>query len=264
MSAVKQAALHHQLRVEQPATLRDPVALERLRSYAADVMIVVAYGLILPPSVLQVPPMGCINIHASLLPRWRGAAPIHRALLAGDEHTGVTIMQMDAGLDTGPMLLGRTTEISASDTSASLHDRLAHMGAQAVLDALEGLLDGSVSARAQSEDGVTYAAKIRKDEALIDWRKPATEIERQVRAFDPWPIAQTSLHGQQLRIWKAHALAIETDAAPGSVVACDSTGIRVATGAGVLNLLRVQLAGRKPVSAAEFLNAHRLDTTVFA
>ncbi|HEY5810661.1 MAG TPA: methionyl-tRNA formyltransferase [Povalibacter sp.] len=262
-SAVKQCALRHGLTVEQPVTLRDPAAVERLAQWNADAMIVVAYGLILPAAVLAVPPLGCVNIHGSLLPRWRGAAPIHRALLAGDAQTGVTIMQMDAGLDTGPMLLERATPLTSSDTSASVHDRLAAIGADALMEALDGLIDGSLVARPQPENGATYAAKIRKDEALLDWRKTAHELDRQVRAFNPWPVAETRWNGQQLRIWQAQPLDTEADAAPGSVLA-DTSGICVATGEGVLCLTRVQLAGRKAVSAVEFLNAHRLDGAVFA
>jgi len=262
MSAVKQCALRHGLPVEQPPTLRDQAAVERLASWNADVMVVVAYGLILPADVLAIPALGCLNIHASLLPRWRGAAPIHRALLAGDAETGVTIMCMDVGLDTGPMLLERTTPIAATDTAASLHDRLAAMGAQALLEALDRLIDGSITARPQPEDGVTYAAKIRKDEAIIDWSRSAPEIARQIRAFNPWPVAETRWNGQQLRIWEASVTDAAATAAPGTVVSAAATGIRVATGSGLLNLLRVQLAGRKAVTAAEFLNAHRIEGAV--
>ena len=262
MSAVKQSALRHGLPVEQPATLRDPAAVEKLASWRADLMVVVAYGLILPANVLAIPALGCLNIHASLLPRWRGAAPIHRALLAGDVETGVTIMRMDAGLDTGPMLLERSTAIAASDTAASLHDRLASMGAQALLESIDGLLDGSIVDRPQPAHGATYAAKLRKDEAAIDWSKPAVEIDRQVRAFNPWPVAETCWNEQQLRIWEASVVQDDAKAAPGTVVAADAAGIRVATGSGLLNLLRVQLAGRKAVTASEFLNAHRIEAAV--
>lgn len=259
MSAVKQCALRHSLQVEQPQTLRDPTAVERLAQLQPDVMVVVAYGLILPANVLAVPRMGCLNIHASLLPRWRGAAPIHRALLAGDSQTGVTIMQMDVGLDTGPMLLERTTPIASDDSASSLHDRLAQMGAQALLETIDGLLDGSIVPRAQPVEGATYAAKIRKEEAAIDWTRPAAELDRQVRAFNPWPVAETRWNGQQLRVWQANPLKESTSASPGTLLGGDASGIRVATGSGVLNLTRVQLAGRKAVSAAEFLNAQRLD-----
>jgi len=250
-------------------------------------MVVVAYGLILPPAVLAIPARGCINIHASLLPRWRGAAPIHRAILAGDTQTGITIMQMDAGLDTGPMWLERITQISPQDTAAILHDRLAALGAEAIVAALARIADGSISARPQPSEGATYAAKVRKDEALIDWSKSAPQLDRQVRAFNSWPVAETRLHGQQLRIWEATAieqtasanspspacgrgqgvrvasvLPSASNAKPGSVVVANSEGIYVATGAGLLKLTRVQLAGRKAVTAAEFLHAHPLDGTV--
>ncbi|HEY4367930.1 MAG TPA: methionyl-tRNA formyltransferase [Steroidobacteraceae bacterium] len=261
-SAVKQYAVQHGLPVEQPATLRDAAAVERLAQWQADVMVVVAYGLILPPSVLKVPAMGCINIHASLLPRWRGAAPIHRAILAGDRQTGITIMQMDAGLDTGPMLLERITQISPQDTAAVLHDRLASLGAEAIVAALAGLASGSITAHPQPPEGATYAAKLRKEEALIDWSKSSFELDRQVRAFNPWPVAETRLHGQQLRIWEATAADTATTAVPGTVVAANAGGIAVATGSGLLHLTRVQLAGRKAVPAAEFLHAQRLDGTV--
>lgn len=263
-SAVKQCAIRHGLPVEQPATLRDQATVERLQQWHADVMVVVAYGLILPAAVLALPRLGCLNIHASLLPRWRGAAPIHRAILAGDTQTGVTIMRMDAGLDTGPMLLERATPITGSDTAAALHDRLAAMGAEALLTALDGILDGSIAARPQPGQGVTYAAKIRKDEASIDWSKTAAELDRQVRAFNPWPVAETHCDGQQLRVWEANVADANSTAAPGTVVATGAEGIQVATGSGILNLTRVQLAGRKAVSAAQFLNAHPLDGTVLA
>lgn len=261
-SAVKQCALKQGLPVEQPATLRDQATVERLAQWNADVMVVVAYGLILPADVLALPRLGCLNIHGSLLPRWRGAAPIHRAILAGDTQTGVTIMRMDAGLDTGPMLLERVTPISSSDTAAALHDRLAVMGAEALLAALDGIIDGSIAARPQPGQGATYAAKIRKEEALIDWSKTAAELDRQVRAFNPWPVAEARCNGQQLRIWEANLVDESSMATPGEVVATGADGIRVATGSGLLNLTRVQLAGRKAVSAAEFLNAHRLDGAV--
>ncbi|MET0497314.1 MAG: methionyl-tRNA formyltransferase [Steroidobacteraceae bacterium] len=259
---VKQCALAHGVTVEQPLSLRDPAAIAQLASYRPDVMVVVAYGLILPAAVLAIPTYGCVNIHASLLPRWRGAAPIHRAVLAGDPMTGVCIMQMDAGLDTGPVLIERRTAIDARDTTAAVHDRLAAMGAEALLEALQGLATGQLTARTQPSEGVTYAAKIRKEEAQIDWRQSAAHIDRQVRAFNPWPVAQTSLQGTQLRIWSAEPVDQATDAVPGTVVACDAGGIRVATGAGVINLTQLQLAGRRVTTAAELLNAHPLDGVV--
>ncbi len=261
-SAVKRCAVRHGLPVEQPATLRDAAAVERLQSWSADLMVVAAYGLLLPQSVLQTPRLGCVNIHASILPRWRGAAPIQRAIGAGDAQSGVTIMQMDVGLDTGPMLLERAVPIGPRETAASLHDRLAALGAQALLDALDDIAQGSAKPRAQPADGVTYATKIRKEEAAIDWSRTAAEIDRQIRAFDPWPIAQTQWNGQQLRVWEATPLDSSAPASPGKVLATGAAGIDVGTGNGVLRLTRVQVAGRKAMSAAEFLNAHRLDGTV--
>jgi methionyl-tRNA formyltransferase len=260
MSAVKQFARNHGLALEQPATLKDPAAVQQLTERSADVMVVVAYGLLLPQSVLDAPRFGCLNVHASLLPRWRGAAPIQRAILAGDEITGVTIMQMDAGLDTGPMLLKRTTPILAQDTSATLHDRLAALGSQALLEALSSI-DTAV-AEPQPPQGATYATKIRKEEAAIDWTQSAVHIHRQVRAFNPWPIAQTTWAGRQLRIWEASPSDERHNANPGTVLRCAAEGIDVATGKGLLTLNRVQLAGRNPMSAAQFVNAHRLQDAV--
>ncbi len=261
-SAVKQCAVRHDLPVEQPATLREPSAVEGLQRWSADVMIVAAYGLLLPQAILQTPRLGCINIHASLLPRWRGAAPIQRAIAAGDAESGVTIMQMEAGLDTGPMLLARSVAIDARETGASLHDRLASLGAQALLDALDAIAQGTARPRAQPAVGVTYAAKIRKEEAAIDWSRSAVEIDRQIRAFDPWPVAQTRWNGQQLRVWQAMPIDSSASPAPGKVLGTGAVGVDVGTGNGVLRLTRVQSAGRKAMSAAEFLKAHRLDGAV--
>jgi methionyl-tRNA formyltransferase len=229
-SPVKQRAIELGLAVEQPATLRTADAAARLAARSADLMVVVAYGLILPPQILQVPRLGCWNIHASLLPRWRGAAPIQRAILAGDTLTGVTIMQMDAGLDTGSVLLTRETSIDPRETGGSLHDRLS----------------------------VTYAAKIHKEEARIDWSRPAVHIDRQVRAFDPWPVAETRWQERQLRIWEASVEPATAAAPPGTVIEAGAGRIVVATGDGALRLARVQLAGRRAMSAPEFLNAHAL------
>jgi len=262
MSAVKQCALRHQLPIEQPSTLKEVAAVERLAQWSADLMIVVAYGLLLPKTVLETPRLGCVNIHASLLPRWRGAAPIQRAIQAGDKESGVTIMQMDVGLDTGPMLLERVTPIGSRETAATLHDRLAVLGAEAIVEAIDAIAAGTATPRAQPQEGATYAAKIRKEEALIDWSRPASEIDRLVRAFNPWPIAETRWNGQQLRVWDALPLATKSSAAPGTVIATSAAGIDVATGEGVLQLTRVQAAGRKAMPAADFLKAHRLDGAV--
>jgi methionyl-tRNA formyltransferase len=255
-SAVKERALQLGVPVEQPVTLKSAEAVERLKSCAPDLLVVVAYGIILPPPVLDVPRLGCLNIHASLLPRWRGAAPIQRAILAGDPRTGITIMKMDAGLDTGPMLLARPIDILPGETAGKLHDRLAALGAAAIVEAIEAWREGRISPVPQPSDGVTYAPKIRKEEAVIDWSQPAAEIARRVRAFNPWPVAETRWRDQQLRIWEAEPLPDAAGALPGDVVQASGGRLVVASGDGCLQLQEVQLAGRGKVSAAEFLNAH--------
>jgi methionyl-tRNA formyltransferase len=267
MSPVKLRALELGLTVHQPATFKTAEALETLRAAQVDALIVVAYGLILPASALKLPRLGCFNIHASLLPRWRGAAPIQRALLAGDSVTGVTIMRMEAGLDTGPMLASSRVRIEANDTAKTLHDRLAPVGAQLMAENLEGLSSGRAREVAQPADGVTYAAKIEKAEAQIQWQRSAEEISRQVRAFNPWPMAETRLNGEQLRIWAAEAIespALQGTASPGSVLTAAPEGIDVVCGSGILRILNLQLAGRKPLPAAEFLRGQRLDGTRFS
>jgi methionyl-tRNA formyltransferase len=257
-SPVKQRALELGLPIEQPATLRTFEAVERLRGFDADLMVVAAYGLILPRDVLEAPRLGCWNIHASVLPRWRGAAPIQRAIIAGDIETGITIMQMDAGLDTGPMLLVKKLEIGERETAGELHDRLAPLGAQALIEALDERQAGRLVPRPQPAEGSSYAPKIRKDESLIDWSSPAVAIDRQVRAFNPWPVAETRWEGRQLRVWSAEP-AVQADvAAPGQVIEASDARLVVATGDGALRLTRVQLAGRRAVTAAEFLNARPL------
>jgi len=257
-SPVKRRALELGLTVEQPGSLKDAEAVARLAAHEPELMVVVAYGLILPQAVLDAPKLGCLNIHASLLPRWRGAAPIQRAILAGDTLTGVTIMKMDAGLDTGPMLLTRPVEIATDETAGHLHDRLAAVGAQAIVTAIDDWLAGRIAPVPQPAEGATYAAKIRKEEAAIDWAQPAEAIARQVRAFNPWPVAETRCAGQQLRIWEARALDAERDAAPGEVVEAAGGRLAVATGGGTLMVERLQLAGRGVLTAAEFLNANKL------
>jgi methionyl-tRNA formyltransferase len=263
-SPVKAAATRLGLPVHQPVSFKLPQALETLRSLELDALVVVAYGLILPPAALRLPRLGCINIHASLLPRWRGAAPIQRALLAGDPKTGVTIMRMDAGLDTGPMLAVREIAIGAHDTAKILHDRLARLGAELVAETLNALQAGRLSEVPQPADGVTYAEKINKAEALIDWRQDAAQISRRVRAFNPWPIAETRLDGAQLRIWDAEMLDVVPTMDPGTVLAATDAGIDVACGRGALRILRLQLAGRKPLVPGEFLKGQRLDGARFA
>jgi methionyl-tRNA formyltransferase len=255
---VKRRALELGLPVEQPATLRTPEATGQFCRLDLDLMVVAAYGLILPPAVLEAPRLGCWNIHASLLPRWRGAAPIQRAILAGDTGTGITIMRMDAGLDTGPMLLARPVPIGAREHAGALHDRLAALGAAALVTAIREWLAGRIEEVLQPPDGVTYAHKIRKEEALIDWTVPAAVVDRQVRAFDPWPVAETRWEGRQLRVWSAEPLPLSGSARPGEIVEAAGGRIVVAAGEGALGITHLQLAGRKPVTAAEFLNAHDL------
>jgi methionyl-tRNA formyltransferase len=263
-SAVKTLAAERGLPVHQPASLKSPEELELLRGLQLDVLVVVAYGLILPPAVLECPKLGCINIHASLLPRWRGAAPIQRALLAGDSKTGVTIMRMEAGLDTGPTLASREIGIGARDTAKTLHDRLAGVGAGLIVEVLKDLSRGPILEVPQPPDGVTYARKIDKAEASIDWRQDAVQVWRHVRAFNPWPVAETRLNGTQLRIWDAELHDGAVRAPPGTVLAAAHDGIDVACGLGVLRILRLQLAGRKALSPREFLTGQRLDGARFA
>jgi methionyl-tRNA formyltransferase len=267
MSPVKRRALDLGLTVHQPATFKSPQAIEMLRAAGVDALVVVAYGLILPVAVLSIPTWGCINIHASLLPRWRGAAPIQRALLAGDAMSGVTIMRMEAGLDTGPMLTSRSTDIGPTDTAKTLHDRLANMGAELIDESLHAISSGLVREVVQPAEGVTYAAKIDKSEALIQWQQSAELIHRQVRAFNPWPVAQTQFNGQQLRVWDAEAIAaprLGREPIPGTVLSATQEGIDVVCGSGILRILRLQLAGRKPLAAAQFLQGQRLDGMRFA
>ncbi|MDX2299780.1 MAG: methionyl-tRNA formyltransferase [Xanthomonadaceae bacterium] len=256
-SPVKQTAQALGVPVLQPETLRDAAAQEALRALAPDLLVVVAYGLILPKAVLEIPRYGCWNVHASLLPRWRGAAPIQRAIEAGDSETGVCLMQMARGLDTGPVLLRLTTPIAESDTGGSLHDRLAELGAQALRDGLALLRAGlRPLATPQADDGVSYAHKLDKAEARLDWAQPATALARKVRAFHPWPIAEAELDGERLRIHAALALPESSpSAAPGSVVRAGRDGIDVACGEGTLRLLTVQREGGKPLAARDYLNA---------
>jgi methionyl-tRNA formyltransferase len=254
-SPVKQLAVEHGIPVLQPPTLRDPAAQAELKALGADLMVVVAYGLILPQVVLDTPRLGCINSHASLLPRWRGAAPIQRAVQAGDAESGVTVMQMEAGLDTGPMLLKATTPIAASDTGGSLHDRLAQLGPQAVLQAIEGLAAGTLKGEVQEDALANYAHKLNKDEARIDWSLPAVELERLVRAFNPWPICHSSLDGEPLKVLAATLG--DGKAVPGQILAASKDGLTVACGEGALLLTRLQLPGGKPLNFADLYNSRR-------
>jgi methionyl-tRNA formyltransferase len=255
-SPVKQLALAAGVPVFQPETLRDAQAQAQLKALAPDLLIVVAYGLILPKAVLAIPGHGCWNVHASLLPRWRGAAPIQRAILAGDRETGVCLMQMEAGLDTGPVLLSLATAIANDDTTASLHDRLAQLGAQVLKDGLVLLRLGlRPMAQAQAATGVTYAGKLDKAEATLDLNLPAIELERRVRAFSPWPVAELELAGERVRVFAARVLDEIVAAAPGTVLRAGREGLDLATGDGVLRLTLVQRAGGKVLPVADYLNA---------
>jgi methionyl-tRNA formyltransferase len=255
-SPVKQAALAAGIVVEQPESLKPAAAQQTLANYRPDLLVVVAYGLILPRAVLAIPTHGCWNVHASLLPRWRGAAPIQRAILAGDRETGVALMQMEAGLDTGPVMLERLTAISQQDTGGSLHDRLSLLGAQLLLDGLAQLRTGRAPAAfAQAEDGVTYAHKLDKTQAPLDFNRTARELERQVRAFDPWPIATAQIAGETLRIWAAQPLALDHHAAPGSLLAASPSSLDVACAEGALRVTAVQRAGGRRITANDYLNA---------
>jgi methionyl-tRNA formyltransferase len=255
-SPLKRAALEAGLRVEQPETLKDPQAQQRLRELDLDLLVVVAYGLILPRKVLAMPRLGCWNVHASLLPRWRGAAPIQRALLAGDKDTGVCLMQMEAGLDTGPVLLRRQLDVAPTDTGGSLHDRLAALGAEVLSDGLRRVLRGeALTPQPQAADGATYAHKLDKAEARLDWNESASALERKVRAFDPWPVAEAQIGGERLRIWAAQALPDQTALAPGSVIAGTRDGIDVACAQGVLRITQVQRDGGKRIAVRDYLNA---------
>ncbi|NKQ12969.1 methionyl-tRNA formyltransferase [Pseudomonas sp. SST3] len=254
-SPVKQLALQHGIAVYQPQTLRDPAAQAELAGLQADLMVVVAYGLILPQAVLDLPRLGCINSHASLLPRWRGAAPIQRAIEAGDAESGVTVMQMEAGLDTGPMLLKVSTPITADDTGGSLHDRLAELGSNAVVEAVAALESGTLVGEVQDDSLATYAHKLNKDEARIDWSRPAIELERLVRAFHPWPICHSQLDEAAVKIHAARPAAGQ--GAPGQILDAGKDGLHVACGTGSLLLTRLQLPNGKPLNFSDLYNSRR-------
>ncbi len=255
---VKQLAQQRGLPVMQPDGLKTAAAREALAALRPDLMVVVAYGLLLPQAVLDIPSLGCVNLHASLLPRWRGAAPIQRAILAGDDHTGVCLMRMQAGLETGPVLAKVSTPVSADDTGGSLHERLSTLAAELLARELDNLAAGSLPATPQDDSQATYAHKLDKREAAIDWRDDAAQIDRQVRAFNPWPVAQTYYQGQVLRIWAAGVAERATTAVPGTVVAASREGIDVACGRACLRLRELQLPGGKRLDAAAFLNSRRV------
>ena len=254
-SPVKVLATEKNIPVFQPASLRPAENQELVSSLNADVMVVVAYGLILPKAVLDMPRMGCINVHGSLLPRWRGAAPIQRSLWAGDAETGVTIMQMDVGLDTGDMLFKLACPIEATDTSATLYDKLANLGPQGLLETLNQLATGSANPEIQNEELVTYAEKLSKEEARINWTLSAEQLERCIRAFNPWPMSWLEIEEQPVKVWQASVINQLTNAAPGTILESNKQGIQVATGEGILNLESLQPAGKKAMKAQDLLNS---------
>ncbi|MBI6895523.1 methionyl-tRNA formyltransferase [Pseudomonas putida] len=254
-SAVKALAVAHDIPVYQPQTLRNAEAQAELAALKPDLMVVVAYGLILPQVVLDIPRLGCINSHASLLPRWRGAAPIQRAVEAGDAESGVTVMRMEAGLDTGPMLLKVVTPISAEDTGGTLHDRLATMGPGAVVQAIAGLADGSLQGEVQDDALATYAHKLNKDEARIDWSRPAVELERLIRAFNPWPVCHSTLDGESVKVLAANLSTGK--GTPGEILSASKDGLVVACGDGALSLTRLQLPGGKALAFSDLFNSRR-------
>lgn len=256
-SPVKVLAEEKGLLVFQPASLRPQENQQLVAELNADVMVVVAYGLILPKAVLDMPRLGCINVHGSLLPRWRGAAPIQRSLWAGDAETGVTIMQMDIGLDTGDMLHKLSCPITAKDTSGSLYDKLAELGPQGLIETLKQLTNGSAKPEVQDEALVTHAEKLSKEEARVDWSLSAEQLERCIRAFNPWPMSWMEIDGQPVKVWQASVIHTETDATPGTIVDANKHGIQVATGSGILNLQSLQPAGKKAMSAQDLLNSRR-------
>ena len=256
-SPVKVLAEEHGLPVFQPASLRPQENQQLVADLNADVMVVVAYGLILPKVVLDMPRLGCINVHGSLLPRWRGAAPIQRSLWAGDTDTGVTIMQMDVGLDTGDMLYKLSCPITDEDTSATLYDKLAELGPKGLIDTLQQLADNRVQPEVQDEALVTYAEKLTKEEARLDWSLPAAQLERCIRAFNPWPMSWLEIDGQPVKVWQASVIAGPVNAAPGTIIEANKQGIQVATVEGILNLESLQPAGKKAMSAQDLLNSRR-------
>lgn len=256
-SPVKQLALQNNLPVYQPISLKDSANQQIIADLNADIMIVVAYGLILPQTVLDMPKYGCLNVHGSLLPRWRGAAPIQRACWAGDTETGITIMQMDVGLDTGDMLYKEKCHIEDDDTSATLYNKLAQIGPDALLKTLMLIIEGKANPEKQNESQVTYATKLSKQEAKLDWNLTATQLERCIRAFNPWPVSYFEINGELIKVWQANVISETTDKTPGTILRADKSGIQIATQDGVINMTLLQPAGKKPMSAQDFLNSRK-------
>jgi len=260
-SPVKRCAVAAGIDVHQPRSMRTEEAAAPLAALAPDALVVAAYGFLLPASILAIPRLGCTNVHASVLPRWRGAAPVHHAILAGDRQTGVSIMQMDTGLDTGPILATRTCTIAPNDTAGSLTDRLAGLGAAALVDTLDALETGTVEARPQDDASATIAPRLSKSQAAVDWARPATEIVRMVRAFDPWPVAHTRVAGDSgpaFRIWRAEPGSGDSTKAPGTVLSCSESALVVAAACGAVRITELQPPGARRMSAAEFLRGRRL------
>ena len=253
-SAVKQLAEQHQLPVLQPSSLRSVEVQQQLTQFAADIMVVVAYGLILPQAVLDLPRLGCINVHGSLLPRWRGAAPIQRAIWAGDTRSGVTIMQMDRGLDTGDMLYQVACPITAEETSLSLYQKLAQIGPEALLTSLTQLAQGEINAEKQNDTQANYAEKLSKAEAKLDWQQSASQLARNIRAFNPWPVAFFMLNEQPIKVWQAHVIHAQHGLPPGTIAHVDKQGIQIATGQDILQITHLQLAGKKSAAVQELLH----------
>ncbi len=252
---VKAAAEKHQIPVFQPTSLKDPELVATIEQLKPDLMVVVAYGLIIPQNILDIPVHGCWNIHASLLPRWRGAAPIHRAILAGDQQTGIAIMQMEAGLDTGPVFHMYPTDIRPDDTGQSLHDRLSVMGGEAIVTCVAELLAGTLpTATPQDHDAATYAHKLSKTEAMLDWQQPAQQLEQQIRAFNPWPGSQATIQGETLKIWAAQVVP-GTTAQPGTVIVADKAQLVIQCNDAALSILELQRAGKKRMSVSAFMAA---------
>lgn len=262
-SPVKKIALNEKKPVFQPKNL-DADEIKRLKNFNADVMVVSAYGLLLPTEILTSPKYGCINIHASLLPKWRGAAPIQRAIIAGDQQTGITIMQIVEKLDAGPILLQLKCDIHSSDTGKILHDRLAELSSQEIIRALDGLQMNELIPKPQDTTQATYAKKLTKKEANINWQESALEIERKIRAYNSWPVAYSYFQGQRVRIWEAKACRDQCNKDPGTVISASNEGIAVCTGAGMLNLTSLQLSGGKIISAQDFKNSHNMDDKCFS
>ncbi len=254
-SPVKTLALEHDVPVFQPENFKSAEAKQELADLNADIMVVVAYGLLLPKAVLDTPRLGCINVHGSILPRWRGAAPIQRSIWAGDEQTGVTIMQMDVGLDTGDMLHIATLDIQNTDTSADLYHKLAKLGPVALIDCLEQIANGSAKAEKQDDALANYAKKLSKEEARIDWTKDAVALEREIRAFNPWPISHFAIEDKSIKVWKSRVESSDKDLAPGTIISADKSGIKIATGNQALVLEQIQVPGKKAMAVSDVLNS---------